>query len=71
MIWNSRTASAARSTAAAALGTPRPSPAALALTLIVLSLLGAALSSLSFLVQILDFAGLARASGGLPLALRI
>jgi hypothetical protein len=56
MIWNSRTASAAGSTAAAALGTRRPSSAALALTLIVLSLLGAALSSLSFQIQILDLA---------------
>jgi hypothetical protein len=71
MIWNSRTASVAGSTAAAALGTRGPSSAALALTLIVLSLLGAALSSLSFPIQILDLAGLARASGGLRLALRI
>jgi hypothetical protein len=52
--------------AAAALGSPGPSSAARGLTLIVLRLLGAAFAGLRLPIQILDFAGLARTSSGLP-----
>jgi hypothetical protein len=72
MLWNSRAASAAGSAAAAAaLSTLRPSSTALGLSLIILSLLGAALSGLRLPIQILELAGLARTSRGLALALRV
>lgn len=51
--------------AAAALGSPGPSSAARGLTLMVLRLLGA-FAGLRLPIQILDFAGLARTSSGLP-----
>jgi len=53
------------STAAAALGSPGPSSDARGLTLMVLHLLGA-FAGLRLPIQILDFAGLARTSSGLP-----
>jgi hypothetical protein len=62
---------AAGSAAAVAFDTPRPSSAARGLTLIVLSLLGTALSGLRLPIQILELAGLGRTSSGRPLALRV